>query len=57
MSLNPDSARFFRISHPKPPAPLHIALASIGTKLIIGKTYITLQKVSTLNNSTGSQIY
>jgi hypothetical protein len=32
MSLKPESARFFRISHPKPPAPITLVIVSFGTE-------------------------
>lgn len=43
MSLNPDKARFFRISHPNPPAPLRMVNFQFG---VIKLTYITLYMIS-----------
>lgn len=42
MSLNPERARFFNISHPKPPAPLHISQQEERVRIHSSKTYITL---------------
>ena len=42
ISLNPERARFFNISHPKPPAPLHISQQEERVPIHSGKTYITL---------------
>ena len=52
MSLKPERARFFRISHPRPPAPLRGTSVSVlkrSYQVYTRETHMTLQAVSLIS--------